>query len=1218
MVQSDNIRILHVDDNKDDLAIFKYHLTSLQKEIEVDWAISGEEALRMLLLKEYDCILSDYEMNPGMNGLDLLIKVKVIKPKIPFIFLTGQGNESVAAEAFHLGAYDYFTKDYAFMIFQRLLNSINQGINGYHHNIERDQMQLSLMESEERYRRLVDLNPKAIVVHLNGEIIYINKTALNILGKKATSEQLIGTSVLELIHPSHREAARRRIIESMAGISKNDSAVYSAVFPGINDVQVEVTSIPITFKGNPAVLSVLDNITERLKAEETNKNLNSLLNAIRNVNQIINMEKEFVTIIEKTTNILANVRNYAEVFFIVFGETNKSLKLVAGCSGKKMLKKLHWESEGKGKYPQCVKKMIETGELIEINKGNKCCTKCEFSKFKDSTNHLLVPFRKKDKLSGFFYITIKEEHKMEDEEINLLKDIVGDLEFCNDKIQAEESLKQSEEKYRIIFDLSPDVMTVSSIKEGKIIDANKAFFEKSGYTREEVIGKTTMDLGIWDSIGDRKRHIEAIEARGYSKDISLTLYGKDKRKYRALLTSYPVEYQGESKLLSVAHDLTEFDDMYSNLRYSEERYRSILDNAHDAIIVSKADGSIIETNQIACDLLGFSSEDFSRLKLQDIKTAEGSIKISEIVKKTKLNEKAKFETILVDSAGKKREVEIRCSIFNYKDESLFQAFINDISAAKKAERRRTKLYRFLGALTDSNYKILKSDSPRSEINKVLEILGEAVDAGRCYWFETLLDGEILNLKLQAEWAQKDLKKRLVDSKGVEINLDASQFNWKDFFGQDRVITGSIETAPSELSKVFEGYDVKSFVMIPIIYEKDFKGILGLDECESEREWYDEEITLLKSVADSFGSALKQEKIKKEYSETSLIMSEFMNSTSDCFEIKSSDGCFVMVNRAAAHIYDTTPEEMIGKSDYDYLSKRTIEIFEKEFNRVLTGKDNREFLFFNSDLPEPRVYHTLLFPLVNPVGGDVLVGVIKRDVTERQKDEEKIKRINKELDEFVHTVCHDLKAPLQSMIGYLDMLRTVEDSKQENVISKALSQGEMMQRFITQLLRISSLGRSIGSILPFDPTLVIKEVFEVFKVNYPNAVLQIKGNLPVINGDINRIREVFQNIISNSLENSDPKKTRPIIVISCNKEDKRYVFSVKDNGKGMDVKTLGRLFVIGYSLSRDGTPHFGLGLNITKRIIEAHGGEIWAESEPELGTNIYFSIPFKKEITIKKV
>lgn len=91
IMQLKDICVLHMDDNKDDLAIFKYHLTSHDKKIKVDWAQFSEDALNILTEKEYDCLISDYEMAPGMNGLDLLIKVKEISPNNPVYLFNRPG-----------------------------------------------------------------------------------------------------------------------------------------------------------------------------------------------------------------------------------------------------------------------------------------------------------------------------------------------------------------------------------------------------------------------------------------------------------------------------------------------------------------------------------------------------------------------------------------------------------------------------------------------------------------------------------------------------------------------------------------------------------------------------------------------------------------------------------------------------------------------------------------------------------------------------------------------------------------------------------------------------------------------------------------------------------------------------------------------------------------------------------------------------------------------
>jgi PAS domain S-box-containing protein len=259
-MQRKGIHILHVDDNKDDLTIFKYNLTSFDKDIYIRWASSGEEAIKILQNEEFDCIISDYEMSPGMKGIDLLKCVRREYPNIPFIFLTGQGNEEIAAEAFRQGANDYYTKEYSLIYFRRILNSINQSISSFNKHLEGELIQKSLMESEERYKRLVELNPKAIVVHSESKITYINKAALKIIGKDLKPEYMIGKNVTDLIHPEYREDALKKIDDALQGKLQSKPSIYPAFLPGDKKTFVEVKSIPITFEGQPAVLSVLDNI----------------------------------------------------------------------------------------------------------------------------------------------------------------------------------------------------------------------------------------------------------------------------------------------------------------------------------------------------------------------------------------------------------------------------------------------------------------------------------------------------------------------------------------------------------------------------------------------------------------------------------------------------------------------------------------------------------------------------------------------------------------------------------------------------------------------------------------------------------------------------------------------------------------------------------------------------------------------------------------------
>lgn len=1207
-MQRKEIYILHVDDNKDDLTIFKYNLTSLDKNIELKWAFSGESALELLKREEFDCIISDYEMSPGMNGIDLLKKVRIENPDIPFIFFTGQGNEEIAAEAFRTGVNDYYTKDYSPLYFHRILNSVKQSILNYKKHQERELIQRTLSESEERYKRLVEMNPKAIVVHRNSEIIYMNKAALYILGNDHDPDHMIGKDILDLIHPDHRSTAKARISQSMKGAILSDSAVYPAAFGSKGETIVEVTSIPIFYESNPAVLSVLDNITERVKAEETIRNLNSLLLAIRNVNNIINHENDFKTIVMKTTEMLAKVRDYIEVYFALRNEETGLIEPVSKAGSKSIGNKWFVDDLGRGNAPKCVKKTVEQGDINIFAGEVSSCKKCGFNRQECKNPHILVPFRIKGKTAGLFYITSKEKHLIDKEEIELLKNIVGDLEFAYGKYETERALKTSEEKYRTYFNLSPDVMSISTIKDGIFKDVNEIFCTKSGYERSEIIGRKSEEIGIWINKDDRKNIIEEVNKKGFIRNKNAFIRIKRGDKYPVLISASPIEYQGSVHLLSTIHDVSETHKDLMTLSYKEERFRSIFNNTYDAIIIGDSHGKITEANDIAISMLGYSAEELCAIKIQDIKTEAKKTKTIDILKGTLRLGKARFDTVLITKEGCRKEVEVTGTLFTFQEETFFQVFIRDISAERKAESFNQRMNTYLQALADINYKLLISDKTEESMNEILAMVGQSSEVSRCYLMKNEPVGNKILSSIQAEWTEKGIKRKTGDPRYSRLEVDPGHFENVDALVKGNAAAENSDQMPLNISSTMKDYDVKSQVMIPIIYENDFKGVLGLDDCKNERKWEKEELALLKAAAGSIGSSLRQKEIKQELEDTGLLMKQFINSTSDCFELKDIDGRFIMVNNAAAACYGASPDEMTGKTDNDYLSKETFQIFEKEFNWVVKNRRSKEFLFFNNDFTEPKVYHTLIFPVSNPISNAVLIGSIKRDITERQRDEEKIRKINAELDEFVHTVSHDLKTPLQSMTGYLEMLKSLEGKEREEVRKKAFTQGKMMEGFITQLLKLSRLGRSIDSFICFDSSLIVREVFELFKVNYPNVIMQIKGNLPIVCGDVNRIREVFQNLIANALENSDPAKTRPVITISCTQEDKRSIFSIKDNGKGMDENTRKRLFVLGYTTSTDKTQRYGIGLNIVKRIIEAHDGEVWVESELKIGSTFYFSLP----------
>jgi CheY-like chemotaxis protein/putative methionine-R-sulfoxide reductase with GAF domain len=151
------IKILHVDDGPDDRQLIRLNIKRFAEDIEIVESESADEALRVLKTQGFDCILCDYQM-PGKNGLELLHELRQSGDETPFIFLTGQGNEEIAAAAFGEGADDYFTKEVGFAHYDRLINSIGRVVSDKKHRDEHRIAEQNLLESERRFRALFNLS----------------------------------------------------------------------------------------------------------------------------------------------------------------------------------------------------------------------------------------------------------------------------------------------------------------------------------------------------------------------------------------------------------------------------------------------------------------------------------------------------------------------------------------------------------------------------------------------------------------------------------------------------------------------------------------------------------------------------------------------------------------------------------------------------------------------------------------------------------------------------------------------------------------------------------------------------------------------------------------------------------------------------------------------------------------------------------------------------
>jgi signal transduction histidine kinase len=253
------------------------------------------------------------------------------------------------------------------------------------------------------------------------------------------------------------------------------------------------------------------------------------------------------------------------------------------------------------------------------------------------------------------------------------------------------------------------------------------------------------------------------------------------------------------------------------------------------------------------------------------------------------------------------------------------------------------------------------------------------------------------------------------------------------------------------------------------------------------------------------------------------------------------------------------------------------------------------------------------------------------VFERKRAEDAIKKLNQDLqtraaeleasyrdmESFSYSASHDLRSPLikihtASRILLRDYAgRLKGDSQLLNTIEE---NAKKMERLINDLLAFSRISTKEIQKSEIDMTALTKEVFEEFKSTIGNRHVQLQmKDLPPAHCDESMIRQVFANLLSNAIKYTKPKEVA-IIEVGGIREENENIYHVKDNGVGFNMENADKLFNIFQRLhSQEEFEGTGIGLVIVKRIVEKHGGRVWAEGRPKEGAKFCFTLPVKEDL-----
>lgn len=738
------------------------------------------------------------------------------------------------------------------------------------------------------------------------------------------------------------------------------------------------------------------------------------------------------------------------------------------------------------------------------------------------------------------------------------------------------ALRASEEKFRLAFDTSPDSVSIIRLADGVFVSVNKGFEQISGYTREEVIGKTTQELNAWKSTDDQQKVLnelrEGREVRNYEAP-----FLSQKGEVYGLISAAIINLNGEPHVLNIIHDITERKQAEEALRENEARLRQALTAAKAGTwewnlqtnenIWSEELWKVYGLEPHSCKP---SYEAWLQTIHPDDRTAAAQAVGEAAQNGTELN----AEWRVLERDGTERWVMSRGQPFRNAagDVVRYVGTVLDITERKKAEKE-----------------LLFKD-------ELLHITSEMAKVGG--W-------EFDPQTLQGTWTDEVARIHDLDPAqptNVELGIN--------FYVPDS--RQKIEKAIEEAIGSAKAYDLE----------------LQMITASGNQKW----VRTMGLPIQKDGKVVKVQGIFQDITERKLDEEKLAASEvryRRLFET-ARDGILIL-NAATGMIEDANPflVNLLGFSREVFIGKNIWEI--GFFKDIAANKANflelqqEEYIRYE-DLPletvDGRRVHVEFTSNLYHTDAYSVVQCNIRDITERKqakeqliKTLEELKRSNTELEQFAYVASHDLQEPLRTVAGMVQLLQQrYKDKLDENAneyINFAVDGAIRMQTLINDLLSYSRVERRGNSFQPIDTNEALKLALRNLGAAIAEQGADITSeNLPTLEADSSQLIQLFQNLIGNAIKFHSELPLQ--IHIGVERSDDAWRFSVRDNGIGIEPKHFERIFLVFQRLhARRDYPGTGIGLSICKKIVERHGGRIWIESEPGQGTTFYFTIPHRR-------
>ncbi|MBD3190252.1 MAG: PAS domain S-box protein [Candidatus Heimdallarchaeota archaeon] len=699
--------------------------------------------------------------------------------------------------------------------------------------------------------------------------------------------------------------------------------------------------------------------------------------------------------------------------------------------------------------------------------------------------------------------------------------------------------------------------------------------------------------------------------------------------------------------------LVEIKGEKPSLDVQENRYRPIFKQANDGILIISLNGHFLDVNPKAAEMLGYSIDDLIGLTATNI-IAQKELPDSDQKWEALMAGKSLplYERIFRRKDGSEFPAEINISVIKDKagNPSYVQSIFRDITDRKIAEAEKNQHIKDLTFLSQSALQFLSFPIDSTIYHFIAKQI-QAIIGSEFIIIISSFNDENDEFIIKEFLCEKELSKKL--KKIVKANILGKRIKPKET-SRKRIVQGKlVKFDLKDLTHSFVGKDhihferqLKELFSIGIVYSIGFiskEQILGLVKIIAPSGLGIANTRFLEAFVNQSAVALSRNKALKELQQSEMTNRMLLEQLADGVMIVTPDPpTIVYGNPALEEITGYSLEEL---QSLDRMGIR--KLFHPEDIKLIADRFYKR-VRGRSPIPPP-VYD---FRMIKKDGSEIWVTVISkqiaynnkpailgilRDITSRKQAEKEIKRlneelekrvqkrteqlreINKELEAFTYSVSHDLRTPIRQILSFIDLLekRMKKESYSEKVtdyIKRINDSAVKMNQLIEALLNLSKMSQISIVSIKVNLNKVVDDVLQSFQSEIKERNVQIiKEPLPEVFCDPGLIRIVFNNLVSNALKFTRPRENAIVTIgLSSETTEDIAIIYVKDNGVGFNPKYNSKLFQVFQRLHEDnkfeGT---GIGLATVKRIINRHGGKIWAEGAIDKGATFYFYLQRKR-------